>query len=795
MQATRDRTVMDAWQNGGVFTDNEGRRREATDGRVLAYWKQRLAGVDPQDPMYDVFNNQVLQLTYAIEQSKADLQHLRGQLSDAGYAAFFKRWAAKVPRHSEFWRQLQRDAARLIESAKAGARASAASAKASAYNNFANRVTGDLINFGVFLREAMVTFAKDHDLNLNTAQAEVQAGLSADIAMNPGKYVQLLRAAPRGWDGQVTVATVADATRDSVRGYSLIAKRAKHDGYISQMTSAETSGQTMAGWASETRVWPVAESMQLATAKFRDVWNDSSSSILDRLAAADQLGATALQLSYSPNLDPGAVAALDADAKRLAGEDPGDAGSFLSSFVGIDITGDAATALAGLRERKALLDANPGAYVYAPVGPDGKFDSTGAGGVDIVARSEVPNSAFTVVIPQASGAVIPVLLPSHDILSVDPVTGKTTNIGKTLSYHLGGQAITVYGVTADDGTVAWSASDPTDGSAFHSKDDKGNLLVQPQAPQVNSNEDIAAALQSQYPGLVLVGADGAIAKSASAPVGGKDSGQKVNVTVSDAGVISASITTTDKDAGTENTTPIDLGNQVTIDPRAVITPSRRVTGDIPGVTSSTSMGASVAVAKENGLTYGELNDSVSDPSFQQSFLAEAGQAYAGPNGAPAPFSDPRITKDWTDLTTITAPGDEGENALVNRGRAGRPQDRWQMDFPGAVQVTAAKQAPTLHLGANELRLPKVPAAYTGQAQRNIDVGVQTGTVSLPTPLPSYMPKPMVTPSVVTTKVVQPTVTPTTTVTPGTTVQPTVTVAPNVQPSYKPPSPTARPRVL
>src|SRR3990170_5697495 len=72
MQAQADRNLMDAWKNGGVF---EGGK--ATDERVLAYWKSRMADLDPADPEYDTTKNQYLQLQYAVEQSKADLLHLQ----------------------------------------------------------------------------------------------------------------------------------------------------------------------------------------------------------------------------------------------------------------------------------------------------------------------------------------------------------------------------------------------------------------------------------------------------------------------------------------------------------------------------------------------------------------------------------------------------------------------------------------------------------------------------------------------------------------------------------------------
>jgi len=48
MQNQRAQNLMSAWEKGGTF---EGQK--ATDELVIKFWKDRLAHVDKQDPLYD----------------------------------------------------------------------------------------------------------------------------------------------------------------------------------------------------------------------------------------------------------------------------------------------------------------------------------------------------------------------------------------------------------------------------------------------------------------------------------------------------------------------------------------------------------------------------------------------------------------------------------------------------------------------------------------------------------------------------------------------------------------------
>ena len=122
---------MDAWKNGGLF---EGEK--ATDEKVLAHWKERLANVSKDDPLYDSYNNAYMQYDYSIHESKATLANAQGKMSDGQLASFYSNWAKKVPKDSEFYRVLMRDAAQWMRAAKQRGSVNTERAKEEAYKTW-----------------------------------------------------------------------------------------------------------------------------------------------------------------------------------------------------------------------------------------------------------------------------------------------------------------------------------------------------------------------------------------------------------------------------------------------------------------------------------------------------------------------------------------------------------------------------------------------------------------------------------------------------------------------------------
>jgi hypothetical protein len=132
-QAQYDSNIVDAWKNGGEV-DGKG----VTDDRLLDHLRKRRDQLDPSDPSYDDWNNNYMQYDFAINESKMALKNDEGKLSDAGMAAFYRKWAARpdVQKNSEFHRSLLSRAAKWQAAAKAKAASRGRSNKYEAHNNW-----------------------------------------------------------------------------------------------------------------------------------------------------------------------------------------------------------------------------------------------------------------------------------------------------------------------------------------------------------------------------------------------------------------------------------------------------------------------------------------------------------------------------------------------------------------------------------------------------------------------------------------------------------------------------------
>ena len=111
-QGQRDRNIETAWKQGVEF---EG--KEVTDERFLAHWKERMKGVSSDDPMWDYYNNLIHNYEFQIAESKMGLKYAQKKVSDGEMAAFYSKWANKLPVHSEAYRSLMTQAAKFKSAA------------------------------------------------------------------------------------------------------------------------------------------------------------------------------------------------------------------------------------------------------------------------------------------------------------------------------------------------------------------------------------------------------------------------------------------------------------------------------------------------------------------------------------------------------------------------------------------------------------------------------------------------------------------------------------------------------
>jgi hypothetical protein len=117
-QQQEDQNIMEAWQKGGAVDGHK-----VTDSMVLKHWHDRLKDISKDDPLYDTYRNAVTQYEYSIAESKMTAAYAQVADPKAGddqkMSAFYMNWSKKIPKDSEFYRVLLRDAGQYIRSAKA----------------------------------------------------------------------------------------------------------------------------------------------------------------------------------------------------------------------------------------------------------------------------------------------------------------------------------------------------------------------------------------------------------------------------------------------------------------------------------------------------------------------------------------------------------------------------------------------------------------------------------------------------------------------------------------------------
>jgi hypothetical protein len=126
--AMRERLIIDAWQNGGQF---EGKK--VTDKMVLDFWEERMRGISKDDPLYEWYKNMHLQYRFDIAESKMTLAYAQHKVGEMAVANFYREWAGRMPRHSEVYRELMRNAARFIDAARERGRSGSNEAKMKAW--------------------------------------------------------------------------------------------------------------------------------------------------------------------------------------------------------------------------------------------------------------------------------------------------------------------------------------------------------------------------------------------------------------------------------------------------------------------------------------------------------------------------------------------------------------------------------------------------------------------------------------------------------------------------------------
>jgi len=171
METRITNNYIDAWQNGGEVDG-----KPVDDDRLLQRLLDRRDGVSESDPLWDTYNNDYLNYSFAIEDSKMTLKYAQHQVNEKQMADFYTGWAKKMPPNSEIYRTLMRQAAQFLDAAKARASAGASRARSNAYAQGRDNI--------------YQTYMRDYDM---ATALLTQAARDANI-ITPGEDLNDLRA-------------------------------------------------------------------------------------------------------------------------------------------------------------------------------------------------------------------------------------------------------------------------------------------------------------------------------------------------------------------------------------------------------------------------------------------------------------------------------------------------------------------------------------------------------------------------------------------------------------------------
>lgn len=537
MQGQRDQNIMDAWRSGGNFQG-----QPVTDDSVMAYWNKRLAGISPKDPAYDSLKNNILQLEFAIADSKSDLAYRQGKITAQERGQFLLDWSKKVPQNSELWRTLQKNAAQFMQQQKA---AGVAAARKSAEDDRA-RADGDTIkNYeavadGVLavLNEAAVRtglIAGDNpgktgspptvaDIGLDTAKGGIMQ-MPAILAALSGDKVLMdwIRNLDPSFGGTLTQAYLEKIMASKVKGLEIRRDRAQQAGDMNGTNGVtallkETTKYTE--WGRLIGAWDVGQSYEQARKNWLAVWDDKNAGPQQKIAAWEAYAKELRRLASTT--DPQTAAALLAEAdldtsvdslyenfQRYSDPTSASKGDIAGTKAKLDTLSTEYTAQAGGTGVATWgTRASDGSFVPDPNGKTIGIDTTGT----------AINKGDLVLVPQGDGSVLPVYAIGKTVTTTAFTTGpdgqpvqlssvfikdgQATDasgfvIGKVYDIPVGGSTVRIYSYRASDGSNRFTLSNPWQGTLTKSgsnlvvdvtsllsdtntvKDDKGNRAYQP----------------------------------------------------------------------------------------------------------------------------------------------------------------------------------------------------------------------------------------------------------------------------------------------------------------------------
>jgi hypothetical protein len=122
-RSAEDRAIVDAYNNGGLYQG-----KPVDDDRLLDHYRLRRGQItDHSDPMWNEWNNRVIQQKFSIGEQRIALRYKQGKASAAAVAAFYRRELEGLPKDSAWYREVAGRAAQWAGSATSAARGRARS--------------------------------------------------------------------------------------------------------------------------------------------------------------------------------------------------------------------------------------------------------------------------------------------------------------------------------------------------------------------------------------------------------------------------------------------------------------------------------------------------------------------------------------------------------------------------------------------------------------------------------------------------------------------------------------------
>lgn len=222
-RAAEDRNMFDAYNNGGLVDG-----KPVTDERLLKYMAMRRDSISRDDPMWDQWNNQHIQLKFSIGEQKIGLAFKEGKVGAGAVAAFYRQQLEHIPKDSAFYRDVAGRAAQWAKSAAASGRAAASSRASAALNATLAHAQGVINSYGQLTniieqaahRAGLIT----GNQKLTDANAGDLINLISHLGITVGKhntpltYDVWVNSSLHAYNAYTTAITAADKAGRSTKG-------------------------------------------------------------------------------------------------------------------------------------------------------------------------------------------------------------------------------------------------------------------------------------------------------------------------------------------------------------------------------------------------------------------------------------------------------------------------------------------------------------------------------------------------------------------------------------------------